>query len=390
MSKKRVIVFTGIIILIAIGFLMLYVEAYRESSALFKSELVNGEKNNSFDLEISVSEGWDSPERLKNEKFGAQYDGIITNNTEMNLSDWIITLEVPMECRIDSAWNGEYVIEGNCIIITPMEYNNPIKAGESITFGSVLYSGEVMDFTGGSIEGRLVRKVTQYKRFWALAGCLVLWVIILLIHLVSEIKVARYRRRQKRDEEIISQAMDTMAGLIDAKDPYTREHSRRVAEYSVELGKRLGLSGEELQNLYYIALMHDCGKIGTTDVILNKNAKLSDEERIAIETHTIAGGKALKNFTAIEGISDGAMYHHERYDGKGYPEGLAGEEIPFYARIICIADSFDTMNSDRCYRAKLPMEQILKELNDNMGKQFDPNIAIHMIAMIKEGYFGDF
>lgn len=388
-KKKRVIIFAGTFILIAVGFLQLYGKTYRDSRTLFKTDMINGTGNNQFDWDMTVSEEWISIENPEEEQFGAQYDAVVMNNTNMDLFDWTIILETPMKCRIDSSWNGEYTVEGNYMIIAPMSYNNPIKAGESITFGGVFYSAKIMDFSNASIEGRLVRKVTQYKRFWVLMVCMILWIIVLLTYVVSEIKIVRYRRRQKRDEEIISQAMDTMAGLIDAKDPYTKEHSRRVAEYSVELGKRMGLSKEELQNLYYIALMHDCGKIGTTDVILNKNARLSDEERVAIETHTIAGGKALKNFTAIKGISDGAMYHHERYDGKGYPEGLAGEEIPLCARIICVADSFDTMNSDRCYRAKLPMEQILKELNDNMGKQFDPNIVIHMIAMIKEGYFGD-
>ena len=145
------------------------------------------------------------------------------------------------------------------------------------------------------------------------------------------------------------------------------------------------MSEEEAQKVYYIGLMHDCGKIGIPDSILNKPGKLSDEEYEIIKTHTTEGGKILKDFTSIEHIKDGALYHHERFDGKGYPEGLEGEQIPLVARIICVADSFDAMNSDRCYRKRLTREEIEREITQNRGTQFDPEIADCLLQLLQDG-----
>ena len=180
--------------------------------------------------------------------------------------------------------------------------------------------------------------------------------------------------------------MNTFAGLIDSQDPYTSGHSTRVAIYSSEISRRMGMSEDEVQTMYYIALMHDCGKIGIPDYILTKPGKLTDGERKIIQSHTVVGGSVLEHFTAIPEIRLGALYHHERYDGNGYPEGLKRDAIPLCARIICVADSYDAMSSKRCYRASLPKEAILKELRDNAGEQFDPKIVQYMIDMIQDGF----
>ena len=145
------------------------------------------------------------------------------------------------------------------------------------------------------------------------------------------------------------------------------------------------LDSQTTKQFGYIALMHDCGKIGIPDEILNKPGALLEEERNIIKSHTVIGGNVLADFNAIDGISDGAMYHHERFDGKGYPSGLKGEDIPLCARIICVADSYDAMNSDRIYRNRLSKSDILKELRLNSGTQFDPQIVAHMIFLIEIG-----
>ena len=213
-----------------------------------------------------------------------------------------------------------------------------------------------------------------------------LWAVGFLSYVIVSIRIRAYERRRRSDAKIITQTMNTFAGMIDAKDPYTKGHSARVSFYAQELGRRMGLSKDEVRNLGYIALMHDCGKIGVPDNVLTKPAKLGPEERKIIEEHTTRGGYVLENFTAIDGIRDGALYHHERYDGGGYPKGLKGSDIPLCARIICVADAYDAMNSDRCYRPRLPREKIVKELDDNAGKQFDPDVVAHMIAMLRDGY----
>ena len=176
-----------------------------------------------------------------------------------------------------------------------------------------------------------------------------------------------------------------LAKLIDAKDSYTNGHSDRVAEYAVLLAKEMHMKSDDIRFMRYMGLMHDCGKMGIPDSVLNKPDKLTPEEMDIIRSHTVLGGKIVENFTAMPGVQECALYHHERYDGKGYPEGLKGEEIPLLARIICVADSFDAMNSDRCYRKRLKKAVILEELKKNAGTQFDPQIAKLMVKLIEEG-----
>ena len=151
------------------------------------------------------------------------------------------------------------------------------------------------------------------------------------------------------------------------------------------IAEKMGYEGEELDRIYYIALLHDCGKIGVPDNILGKPGKLTAEEFEIIKSHTVRGGEILSSFKSLKNAGEGARYHHERYDGKGYPEGLAGENIPLIARIICVADSFDAMNSNRVYRKKLTSEYIISELENNKGAQFDPKIADIMLNLIKSG-----
>ena len=136
--------------------------------------------------------------------------------------------------------------------------------------------------------------------------------------------------------------------------------------------------------LGYIALMHDCGKIGIPDNILTKPARLTPEEFAIMQSHTTYGGEALQDFTSIPGIVEGALYHHERYDGTGYPKKLKGDNIPLYARIICVADALDAMNSDRCYRSHLRPDLIKKELKSNAGTQFDPDIVECVLELIED------
>ncbi|MCH5208940.1 MAG: HD domain-containing protein [Oscillospiraceae bacterium] len=229
------------------------------------------------------------------------------------------------------------------------------------------------------------KKLYEYPAFIiaiVLVGAAVVAGVVLL---VSRAKIASIQKRQKEYRSIIEQALQTFARTIDAKDTYTNGHSLRVARYSRELAKRMGKSETEQENIYYIALLHDIGKIGIPDSILNKPDKLTEEERGIIQTHPTIGGDILKKFTALDGIADGAKYHHERFDGNGYCEGLKGEDIPPVARIIGVADTYDTMSSDRCYRKAMSSEVIIKELTEGSGSQLDPEVVRHMLDMIKEG-----
>lgn len=199
---------------------------------------------------------------------------------------------------------------------------------------------------------------------------------------ISYLKVLDEKNNQI--QKMTLQTISTIANTIDAKDEYTRGHSRRVAEYSVAIAKELQLSEDEVANIRSVALLHDIGKIGVPDSVLNKPGRLTQEEYQMMKQHTVIGGEILKDIGMIPGIDIGAKYHHERYDGKGYPDGLKGEEIPFIARIISVADAYDAMTSNRVYRMHLTEETVWQELNDSAGTQFDPKVVEAMLRLLKE------
>lgn len=181
-------------------------------------------------------------------------------------------------------------------------------------------------------------------------------------------------------------SIETLRYTIEAKDIYTRGHSDRVSEFSVLIGKKLGLSDEDLNTLKIGGLFHDIGKIGVPDSILQKADKLTDDEYSQIKQHPNIGVHILSNATIFKDILPIVEHHHERFDGRGYPSGLAGEEIPYLARIAAVADSFDAMSSRRAYRESLPKEKILSEFMRCRGTQFDPEIDDTFIDILENHY----
>ena len=191
-------------------------------------------------------------------------------------------------------------------------------------------------------------------------------------------------KRRQSVERVSMQMVKALANTIDAKDSYTNGHSTRVAEYSVMLAKRMGYEGEELERLEYAALLHDIGKIGVPKEIINKPSKLTDEEYEIIKTHPGIGGNILNEITEIPDIAIGARWHHERFDGRGYPDGLKEYEIPEIARIIGVADAYDAMTSKRSYRDVLAQEIVRGEIEKGKASQFDPQIADIMLELMDE------
>ena len=173
-----------------------------------------------------------------------------------------------------------------------------------------------------------------------------------------------------------------LAAAIDTKDPYTKGHSERVAETSVALAQELNLSDRDIENIEYTALLHDIGKIGINDKILSKKSSLTDQEFDKIKEHTTMGAKIIEPVDFLKNSYKAIYHHHERYNGKGYPDGIKSEDIPILARIIAVADAYDAMGSDRPYRKKLNKDKILKELKDQSGKQFDPEVVKALISVL--------
>lgn len=184
-------------------------------------------------------------------------------------------------------------------------------------------------------------------------------------------------------EQAYMESIQTVRYTVEAKDTYTRGHSDRVSEYSVLIGKKLGLDEKDIRRLRIGGLFHDIGKIGVPDNILQKDGKLSDNEYSEIKNHPTIGAHILSNATMFEDILPIVKHHHERYDGKGYPSQLKGEEIPYLARITTVADCFDAMTSKRVYRNSLPIDVVISEIEKNKGTQFDPTIADAFLDILK-------
>ena len=219
-----------------------------------------------------------------------------------------------------------------------------------------------------------------------IANTFILVVLIISFYVIT--KNIKYMndslKAQSKIKTLSVEVMEALAHTIDAKDTYTRGHSVRVAKYSRMIAEKMGMSEAEQENVYYCGLLHDIGKIAVPNGIINGTEALSNDEYSVVMMHPSVGADILNEIKSLPEMSIGARYHHERYDGKGYPDGIAGEDIPLFARIIAVADSYDAMTSNRSYRSYLPQKEAREELDRNKGTQFDPEIADIMLQIIDE------
>jgi len=199
------------------------------------------------------------------------------------------------------------------------------------------------------------------------------------------------RKEVEKNKALFINTTLSLASAIEAKDRYTRGHTERVTKYALGIAEELNRKGavhlpkKFLDDLYISGLLHDIGKIGVPEQILSKETRLTDEEFAQIRLHPLRGADILKNLPEFDECLKGVKYHHERYDGKGYPEGLKGEEIPLIAAIVAVADTYDAMTSDRTYRKALPKAVAMAEIDKNVGVQFNPVVAKAFLDMYKEG-----
>ncbi|MEO2082912.1 MAG: HD domain-containing phosphohydrolase, partial [Desulfurobacteriaceae bacterium] len=190
------------------------------------------------------------------------------------------------------------------------------------------------------------------------------------------------REKLRKEEKLVQEMIRTLVRGIEIRDSYTRGHSERVAYFSKKIAENMGLAPEKVNEVYMAALLHDIGKIGIPDSILLKPSRLTEKEYEIIKLHPILSYELLKNIEFLKGALDGIKYHHERWDGSGYPEGLKGKDIPLIARIIAVADSFDAMTSERIYRKGFSKVEAVKEIKALAGKHYDPEVvnnAVHIL-----------
>lgn len=292
-----------------------------------------------------------------------------------------------------------YYLEGfdtkpNVVPLSELEtitYTN-LDSGKYVFHISVLNDRKTKTLEIGSYT--FVKREEMYQKWWfkvyttLVSALAIAWVSWFITRSRTQKKIVTQQLEleyAKKQIQMGNETIISIARTVDAKDPYTSQHSIRVAQYSEAIAKRYGFDEKRCENLRQIAMLHDIGKIGIPDAILNKPAKLTDEEYDIMKTHVLKGGEILNGFTLINNVAVGALYHHERYDGKGYCAGLKGREIPIEARIIGIADTFDAMTRNRVYRKKLDMDYVINELKRCSGTQFDPELVEIMMSLIEDG-----
>ena len=264
--------------------------------------------------------------------------------------------------------------------LVPLDYTN-------LHGGIYHFSMHVKDAMGRgdkAISIQITKERSFYEETWfyIVIALITAFLIFLFVRLYIRRQMRKLKKKQEEERERFEQVAEALAGAIDAKDKYTNGHSRRVAEYSRRIAEEAGKTEDECDRIYFTALLHDVGKIGVPIEILTKPGRLTDEEFEQIKLHPVMGGQILSSIKQSPWLSIGARYHHERFNGRGYPEGLEGEEIPEIGRIIAVADAYDAMTSNRSYRRAIPQHIVREQIVEGIGTQFDPDYAKIMIHLI--------
>lgn len=362
---------------------------------------------------------------------GIVYSGLLENYASKSILNWSLELEIESDCYLNNAWNGSveiYQSNGYRFIkqkminlkqVNPRDLKIdfvptrqkdlliPLKKGDKVIyysdkivnghlkgvnssddFGFIFYTlknQQPLEFNKWKLNYTYKDAVFTNPYFYIFSVILLIWAILFIFIIRLKALNASKERDRAHDQQTIEQIMKILSNFIDAKDAYTGGHAERVGLYSKMIAEELGKSENDLRTVYYCGLLHDCGKIAIPDEILRKPERLTDEEFSIIKTHTTKGFTLLNTLSSIPEACEVARFHHERWDGRGYPYGLKGKDIPEFARIVCLADSFDTMNSNRYYRNALKKDVIISELNKAKGAQFDPAIVDAFLSLINKG-----
>ena len=279
-------------------------------------------------------------------------------------------------------WSGLCIVLALFYLITDL-ITKRMKDYRITAIGMVCFV--IMSF--GELAGFYISEFHQFGTFICIG--LIFLMAATVIQTLSD-AINAFERREKKQESMTIQTIETIAAAIDAKDEYTGGHSERVGFYAERLAREMAadydLSEEDILRVQYIGLVHDIGKIGVADNILNKSGKLDDEEYSLMKKHSEIGYEIMSSLgEGIEGLLDGIRHHHERFDGKGYPDGHSDTDIPLIARILSLADSYDAMTSNRVYRKRLTDEEVKNELLRCSGTQFDPALTAIFIRLLERG-----
>ena len=269
----------------------------------------------------------------------------------------------------------------------PIDYTN-------LAGGNYHFIMEIADTTGKGNKELSVAINKEYAVFellWVRILCAVAAVVLVVlgVHFYIKRKTRASFEEEQKSKALVREISQAFAKTIDMKDAYTNGHSSRVAEYTAMLTRELGYDDKIVEQYYNIALLHDIGKIGVPGDVLNKPGKLTDEEYEIIKSHTTLGYEALENISILPEVATGAGSHHERPDGKGYPKGLSGDEIPRAAQIIAVADAFDAMYSNRPYRNRMNFEKVVSIITNASGTQLTADVVDAFLRLVERGEFRD-
>ncbi|MCR4616998.1 MAG: HD-GYP domain-containing protein [Lachnospiraceae bacterium] len=372
-----------------------------------------------------VTDSWEKENTGLGFKLNAKiYELVVTNNSQTLMDDWKLRINIHDDCYLNNGWCGKFEIhqfdEEKGEQVQTIDLRNydvseitinytmggqdlliPLTEGDYIIYlpdgsgvaGEVPIKGSA-DFSGSVVCGIIIYNklgsidlsdyVFNYNlhltywegsigRFFTVS--FPAWALLMIVLGVIFLMTVQFEERFIIQGKILEEVLGVTCSLADSKDYYSKEHSKRCANYSRLIAEKLGMDKNDCDTVYYAALLHNIGNYYVPEQILRKNGKLTTEEYNQVKTHTTKGAELLKELQHIPHADEAALYHHERYDGTGYPTGKKGEEIPLVARIVAVADAFDAMSIDRPYRKKFMREQIREEFIKNRGTQFDPTIV---------------
>ena len=271
--------------------------------------------------------------------------------------------------------------------MVPIDYTN-LRGG---TYHYVMQLRDNMGRGNKVVTVQITKEKAFYEEVWfyIVAGLAALLLLAVIVRLYVRRKTQKLEKKHKETMAFVSGITEAFAKVIDMKDRYTNGHSSRVAKYTAMLARELGCDEETVEKYYRIALLHDVGKVGVPQEVLNKPGKLTDEEFEIIKSHTTQGYDALKEITIMPELAIGAQAHHERPDGRGYPNHLKGDEIPRVAQIIAVADCFDAMYSNRPYRNRMNFDKVVSIIKEVSGSQLTPDVVDAFLRLVDKGEFRD-
>ena len=376
-----------------------------------------------------ATDSWQKVDYPSSTLTGTVYEGTVYNNSGTNMTSWTLRIDILSDCFINNGWNGTFEIhqfengyeytstlslqdysektlgdlkygvygadlliplsKGDYVIYYPTDGEAAIKSasgmvGES-SMGMIFYSEDGKEnLTHYTLEYTLYKSIWTGSEATLFKVLMPTWFAAALIFVIVSLMVIRFEKRYSLQSSVTTEFLNVFSDFVDAKDPHMKDHSKRVAAYSRMIAHKLGMARKDCENVYYAGLVHDIGKCYVPDYILQKPGSLTTEEFETVKSHTLKGYKMLENCKSIPGIAEGALYHHERYDGTGYPTEKAGEDIPLIGRIISIADSYDVMRNGDVYRTSSTKQACIEELKKGSGTQYDPVVLEAFLEVLDE------